>query len=748
MSRQFFPTKRTYLGVSEPLSTALPTAADKASTEALQRTVDKWMVVTKEEDAKRDQILNRLEALFREFVRETCVRKKVDEGLANEAGGRIEPFGSYLLGVDDRDSDIDVVCVGPKFVTREDFFTGFVDVLNREPEVSVVVAVVDAFVPVVNLVFSGIEVDLVYVRVLHAKVDESLDLFDGSLLEHLDERCVRSLNGLRVSEEILSLVPDVSTFQLVLKYVKVWAKRRAVYSNIVGFLGGVAWAIAVARVCQLYPNAAASVVATKFFSTLFNWDWSQPLILKHIKEHDPLYNSYEVRRHLMPILTPSYPCMCATHNVTSSTFQTTLTELKRALLITEMISLGSATWSDVLDPSDYFEKYKHYIQIIVSSNSAALQFKWSGLVESRIRPLALKLEMLSESVELVQPFSKSIDRAVACKTMEEAAAACTGIVPEMDYINPITTIYTSTFYIALQFGSPSEKSLNLSLPIQEFVDRVKGWDGFDMNSMGLVIHNLSSSEIPQNLLGESKSKGVKSTAISKQDVTNESTSNMNGEEHEDKRQCLDSPPAPAHPSGVLFIGGLDVTITEFRLKKIFEKFGQITKFEYHWHKVGPRAGHPKGSAFIKFSNENTSLAVISALNGTVPSWNGGRKLSVAWSKVAEQSPGTAVNAAGGVKPLKRPRTRQEFEQRALEASINKKVQLAPSSAESHIAAIERKLKELEEPTTPSTLQHPLPPRPNGTKSGSRQSMSPSSKQTTPFGPKASSFTGFTINFRD
>ncbi|VDK55176.1 unnamed protein product, partial [Gongylonema pulchrum] len=37
------------------------------------------------------------------------------------------------------------------------------------------------------------------------------------------------------------------------------------YSNIVGFLGGISWANLVARICQLYPNAAPSKLVQKFF---------------------------------------------------------------------------------------------------------------------------------------------------------------------------------------------------------------------------------------------------------------------------------------------------------------------------------------------------------------------------------------------------------------------------------------------------------------------------------------------------
>ena len=62
---------------------------------------------------------------------------------------------------------------------------------------------------------------------------------------------------------------------------------RAIYANVMGFPGGVAWAMLVARVCQLYPSAAASVIVGKVFSIMMDWPWPQPVLLKDI-ESGPL----------------------------------------------------------------------------------------------------------------------------------------------------------------------------------------------------------------------------------------------------------------------------------------------------------------------------------------------------------------------------------------------------------------------------------------------------------------------------
>lgn len=66
-------------------------------------------------------------------------------------------------------------------------------------------------------------------------------------------------------------------------YVAIWLcgsednlrrEGRAIYSNVNGFLGGVAWALLVARICQLYPNAIAGAIVSRFFIIMYQWSGS------------------------------------------------------------------------------------------------------------------------------------------------------------------------------------------------------------------------------------------------------------------------------------------------------------------------------------------------------------------------------------------------------------------------------------------------------------------------------------------
>jgi poly(A) polymerase len=51
----------------------------------------------------------------------------------------------------------------------------------------------------------------------------------------------------------------------------VYLTGRAILSNVNGFLGGVAWAMLVARICQLYPNAIAGAIVSRFFIIMYQW---------------------------------------------------------------------------------------------------------------------------------------------------------------------------------------------------------------------------------------------------------------------------------------------------------------------------------------------------------------------------------------------------------------------------------------------------------------------------------------------
>nr|DAD42219.1 TPA_asm: hypothetical protein HUJ06_000449 [Nelumbo nucifera] len=318
-----------HLGVTEPISLGGPTEFDVIKTRELEKFLaEAGLYESQEEAVSREEVLGSLDQVVKKWIKAVSRAKGFNEQLVQEANAKIFTFGSYRLGVHGPGADVDTLCVGPRHATREeDFFVELHKMLAEMPEVTELHPVPDAHVPVMKFKFNGVSIDLLYAKLSLWVIPEDLDISQDSILQNADEQTVRSLNGCRVTDRILRLVPNIQNFRTTLRCMRFWAKRRGVYSNVAGFLGGINWALLVARICQLYPNALPSMLVSRFFRVFAQWRWPNPVMLCAIEEGslglpvwDPRKN-YRDRLHQMPIITPAYPCMNSSYNVSSSTLR-------------------------------------------------------------------------------------------------------------------------------------------------------------------------------------------------------------------------------------------------------------------------------------------------------------------------------------------------------------------------------------------------------------------------------------------
>ncbi|KAJ8250274.1 hypothetical protein COCON_G00221960 [Conger conger] len=388
-----------HYGITSSISLAFPREIDHMYTQKLIEAMKPFGVFEDEDELNhRLAVLGKLNTFVKEWIADISETKNLPPSAVANVGGKIFTFGSYRLGVHTKGADIDALCVAPRHVDRSDFFQSFFEKLKLLEEIKDLRAVEDAFVPVIKFKFDGIEIDLLFARLALPSIPDNLDLRGDSHLRNLDIRCIRSLNGCRVTDEILYLVPNKENFRLTLRAIKLWAKKRGIYSNMLGFLGGVSWAMLVARTCQLYPNAVAATLVHKFFLVFSKWEWPNPVLLKQPEESnlnlpvwDPRVNPSD-RYHLMPIITPAYPQQNSTYNVSTSTRTIMSEEFKNGLNVTDEILQGKADWSKLFEPPNFFQKYKHYIVLTASASTEENHLEWIGLVESKIRVLVGNLE--------------------------------------------------------------------------------------------------------------------------------------------------------------------------------------------------------------------------------------------------------------------------------------------------------------------------------------------------------------------
>lgn len=404
------PPKR--YGITKPISVAGPTEADLHRNAELEKSlVDLGLYESREEAVKREEVLGKIDQIVKGWVKQLTRQRGYTDQMVEEANAVIFTFGSYRLGVHGPGSDIDTLCVGPSYVNREeDFFMILHDILSEMDEVTELQPVPDAHVPVMKLKFQGISIDLLYASISCLVVPEDLDISNESVLYDIDEQTVRSLNGCRVADQILRLVPNIEHFRTTLRCLKFWAKRRGVYSNVTGFLGGVNWALLVARICQLYPNAIPSMLVSRFFRVYTQWRWPNPVMLCSIEEDDLGFPVWDPRKnprdrfHHMPIITPAYPCMNSSYNVSTSTLRVMMEQFQYGNKTCEEIEFNKAQWSALFEPYLFFEAYKNYLQVdIVAADSDDL-LAWKGWVESRLRQLTLKIERDTNGMLQCHPY--------------------------------------------------------------------------------------------------------------------------------------------------------------------------------------------------------------------------------------------------------------------------------------------------------------------------------------------------------
>jgi len=285
------------------------------------------------------------------------------------------------------------------------------DTLKAHPLVSELNVVQEAFVPVIKMVFNEVQIDLLFARIEHKEVgDELQSLLDNNILRNCDKESIRSLNGCRVTDIILQLVPNKEHFRTTLRCVKLWAKNRGVYSNVIGYLGGVAWAILTANICIIYPKLAPNKLLYNFFKYYSHWEWNSdnPILITELKNDknsitfsipDDLFFEQQ-KSQLMPVITPAFPSMNATHNVSDSTRRATLIEFEKALKITETLvnkkGDPSLTWKRLFKKFNFFLAHNHFIEIQTISATEALHKTWTGFVASKVRKLLQYFQKLNQ----------------------------------------------------------------------------------------------------------------------------------------------------------------------------------------------------------------------------------------------------------------------------------------------------------------------------------------------------------------
>lgn len=178
-----------------------------------------------------------------------------------------------------------------------------------------------------------------------------------------------------------------------------------IYSNKLGYLGGISWTLWLVRTAQLYPNADVSMLVEKFFVVASKWNFSDPVDINF-----PIWKPKpEEASQPLKIVSPIVPKYNTTFNVTKSNCKIIKEQLNKAFITMAGISLGKRKYEDLFKPAPFFAKYKHFIALLVTSANQENHLAWNSLVESRIRVLIGSLDAI-EVIEHAQVNTKCFER--------------------------------------------------------------------------------------------------------------------------------------------------------------------------------------------------------------------------------------------------------------------------------------------------------------------------------------------------
>ena len=204
---------------------------------------------------------------------------------------------------------------------------------------------------------NGVDIDLLLANISLDQIPDTFGIedlknekiiFAGKYEGVTSDENVNSLGGPRVNEKILDEVKSCKAFTLTLRCVRLWAKNAGIYSGTIGYCNGVSWAILVAYICKHNPNLETCQLLDTFFRyyRYRNWNGKNPLNLDgiHYDKKDFKFNfkgGYKTKiydpnkKGAFSIITPCFPSINTSRNVSISTRSVILSEMDKAIKITE-----------------------------------------------------------------------------------------------------------------------------------------------------------------------------------------------------------------------------------------------------------------------------------------------------------------------------------------------------------------------------------------------------------------------------
>ncbi|KAI9717742.1 MAG: hypothetical protein M1812_004471 [Candelaria pacifica] len=307
------------------------------------------------------------------------------------------PTGSYGLGVWAVSCDIDCLCIGS--ISTSVFIQLARQRLKKAATqgVRILRTVKSASGTYFELEIQGVLLNLQYCpatevvetwpRINQASVSDSM--FDLPVTSR------KKLNAWRDNYYLTHSIPDIPTFWLAHRFLRLWAAKRGILSAKFGYLSSFHLSLMLSRVCKLVSrdkgNPTAPDIVRTFFNHYATFDFAVHMVFDP-DVHAPKPRYQRTSREHLVILTLHAPVINAAYSISMNSLPTLVEELKRA---DRLMSYEDASWSDLISsgevlnphealrggPVDFIKAFKSYVKIEIhywgaSSAKASTLLEW------------------------------------------------------------------------------------------------------------------------------------------------------------------------------------------------------------------------------------------------------------------------------------------------------------------------------------------------------------------------------------
>ena len=408
--------------------------------------------------------------------------KTIDQinNLKSKYSFELFPFGSILYGTNCNDFDISLVKnVDPIGSLGEDLAFD----LAQSNEFFHIVRHIDALVPVIELQLNNasMSVDL-QLNELPGQQFEFLNyknLFyeNFSYMKHLSDSMPSkqfvALSGVFENQNFKKFIKDYKSFQVLVSFVKHWAKCRHIYGKAFGFLGACSYSLMIAfflrnqserdKDCAVtleINNDAAKFekLIKKFFEFYSTWSWAETISLINL-DHVLKTSGRFHAKAAISILQTVFPYNNTSKNVTDKAKKIICEEIARAA---EMLRRETVLFEDLCEPVQMSD-FAFQIRFDIRTESEKNLNHLFTLIKAKNQNLLANIQRVNYTVEL-RPFTSLVESEnerpcffIGVKlnnSVQDLEAYKNKIIPYCnEFISSIKTLsHTSQFDMLLYLG--------------------------------------------------------------------------------------------------------------------------------------------------------------------------------------------------------------------------------------------------------------------------------------------------------